>query len=65
MILLGKNARKKTNNEWFETQDGIAYMDIYCKQVYGAGYWKQGAWIFNSELLYTVHCTRNPKNAIR
>ena len=23
----GKNARKKTNNKWFETQDSIAYWD--------------------------------------
>lgn len=28
----GKNARKKTNNEWFETQDSIAYWDDFNKQ---------------------------------
>ena len=29
----GNNARKKTNNKWFETQDTIAYWDDFSKQV--------------------------------
>jgi len=28
----GNNARKKTNNKWFETQDTIAYWDDFSKQ---------------------------------
>ncbi len=28
----GKNARKKTNNKWFETQDSITYWDDFSKQ---------------------------------
>lgn len=28
----GNNARKKTNNKWFETQDTIAYWDYFSKQ---------------------------------
>ncbi len=28
----GKNARKKTNNAWFETQDSISYWDDFNKQ---------------------------------
>ena len=28
----GNNARKKTNNKWFETQDSIAYWDDFNKQ---------------------------------
>jgi hypothetical protein len=28
----GKNARKKTNNKWFETQDSISYWDDFYRQ---------------------------------
>lgn len=27
--IIGNNARKKTNNQWFETQDSIAYWEDY------------------------------------
>lgn len=30
--IIGNNARKKTNNQWFETQDSIAYWDDFNKQ---------------------------------
>ncbi|EMB75575.1 type II restriction endonuclease [Streptococcus mutans] len=29
--IIGNNARKKTNNQWFETQDSIAYWDDFSK----------------------------------
>ncbi|EMC06692.1 TaqI-like C-terminal specificity domain-containing protein, partial [Streptococcus mutans] len=29
--IIGNNARKKTNNQWFETQDSIAYWDDFNK----------------------------------
>ena len=29
--ITGKNARKKTNNKWFETQDSISYWDDFSK----------------------------------
>ena len=36
---MAKNkARKKTSNEWFETQDSISYWDVFGRNLANGGY---------------------------